>query len=87
MNGMGYSEFLVWCFGSNLGRFHQSVRWEGWELEISGLAGDQALSIYPFLWTEQGRDIAKCSRRPAAISEISSLNLVEFPKQLQSYRR
>ena len=86
MNGTGYSEFLVWCFSSNLGRFYESVRWEGFEVEISGLAGE-ALSVYPFLWTEQGRDIAKCSRRPAAICEIFSLNFVEFPRQLQSNGR
>lgn len=82
MNGMGYSEFLAWCLSSNLAHFYESVRWEGWEVEIAQLEGDQGLSIYPFLWAEEGRDIAKCSRRPAPISEIFALNLVEFPKQL-----
>ncbi len=81
---MGYTEFLNWSFNSNLDKFYESVRWPGWEAELSQLGGDRALSFYPFLWTKEGKDIAKCSRKPCPVEEVYSLNVVEFPKQLQS---
>jgi len=71
---MGYSEFLVWSFSPNLGKFYELLRWENWQEEISMLRGDQAFSIYPFLWTVDGKDISKCDRRPCPVSEIFSLN-------------
>lgn len=84
LNDMGYSDFLVWSLSSKLGRFYESMRWPGWESEVSALSGDQAFSIYPFLWTKEGKDIAKCSRKPCPIAEIFSMNVVEFHRQLES---
>jgi hypothetical protein len=84
LNGMGYSQFLVWAFSSRLARFYEAMRWQGWESEVSTLNGGQAFSIYPFLWTREGKDIAKCSRRPCPIEEIFLSNVVEFPKQIQT---
>jgi hypothetical protein len=84
MNDMGYSEFLVWSFGPHLARFYESMHWEGWESEVSSLRGDQSFSFYPFLWTKEGKDITRCSRKPCSIAEVFSLNLIEFPRQLKA---
>ncbi|HEY6385947.1 MAG TPA: DUF2625 domain-containing protein [Candidatus Acidoferrum sp.] len=84
MNGMNYSQFLNWSLSPNLGKFYQSLRWDGWENEVSALDGDQALSIYPFLFTKEGKNIANCSRKACPVSEIFSLNVIELPKQLES---
>jgi len=84
MKGMNYSQFLVWSFSPNLNQFYQSMRWVGWEVEVSSLSGDQAFSFYPFLWTKEGKDIALCSRKPCPVAEIFSLNVIEFPGRLQS---
>lgn len=84
LSGMGYSDFLVWSFSSRLARFYESMRWSGWESEVTTLSGDQAFSFYPFLWTKEGKDITKCSRKPCPVDEIFSLNVIEFPRQLQS---
>jgi len=84
MNGMGYSEFLVWSLGPNLVKFYETSRWRDWEDEVSALNGDKAFSFYPFLWTEEGKDIAKCDRKPCAIPEIFSINTVEFPNLVRS---
>jgi Protein of unknown function DUF2625 len=82
LTGIGYTEFLNWSFNSNLDKFYESFRWPGWQSDTSSLGGDEALSIYPPLFTKEGKDIAKCSRRPCPISEVYDLNVVEFPKQL-----
>jgi hypothetical protein len=84
MNGLNYSQFFVWSLSPNLAVFYQSMRWAGWESEVSALQGDQAFSIYPFLWSVEGKDIARCSRKPCPIAEIFSLNVIECPAQLRS---
>ncbi|MGB7844092.1 MAG: DUF2625 domain-containing protein [Candidatus Acidiferrum sp.] len=84
MNGMGYSEFLVWSLGSDLAKFYEASRWKGWKDEVSALSGDQAFSFYPFLWTEEGKDIEKCDRKPIPISEVFSINTIESPNLLRS---
>ena len=84
LTGMGYTEFLGWSLNSDLNKFYESFRWPGWRDEIASLNGDQALSIYPPLFTKEGKDISRCSRKPCAVSEIYSLNVVEYPRQLGS---
>lgn len=84
MNGMGYSQFLVWSFSRNLSQFYEPMRWEGWESEVSRLNGEQAFSIYPPLWSAEGKNIAKSSRKPSPIAEIFALHTLELPKQLRS---
>jgi hypothetical protein len=82
LTGMGYTEFLNWSFNSSLDKFYGSFRWPGWQAEVSSLSGDEALSIYPPLFTKEGKNIADCSRRRCPVSEIYGLNVVEFPNQL-----
>jgi hypothetical protein len=84
MNNMGYSGFLLWALSPSLKCFYEGMYWNGWESEVSALAGDQAFSIYPPLWTSEGKSVAQCSRNPCPIAEIYSLNVIEFPKQLAS---
>jgi hypothetical protein len=85
MNGLGYSQFVVWSLSLNMKQFYQGMYWDGWESEVSSRQGDQAFSIYPPLCTVEGKNIAACSRRPASVAEIFSLNVLELPKQLQSH--
>lgn len=77
MNGMGYSDFLRWSLTSRVRSFYERVRWDGWEAEIAALNGNQALSIYPFLWTKEGRNVAQCSRRPCPIEEVFSFHVLQ----------
>ena len=70
----GYSEFLVWCFRGDLGKYYEDVRWPGWQDEAYAVRGDQALSIYPFL-SCAGPPIAERSRRPVDIAETYALHI------------
>ena len=81
--GVGYSEFLVWSMSSHLREFYIDMYWPGWESEVSLINGDQALSIYPFLWTREGKDVSRCSRRPVPISEVFGLNFHDLPNQMR----
>ena len=70
----GYSQFLFWCLQGNLAGFYESLRWPGWEQEISTLNGDQAISVYPFL-SAKGPPIAERNRGVVPISEMYSLHV------------
>lgn len=72
--GRGYSDFLVWCFRGDLAKYYETFRWPGWREEIAALAGDQTLSVYPFL-SCAGPSIGERSRRPCDIAEIYRLHV------------
>lgn len=56
-------------------------RWRKWRDEVSKLNGDKVFNFYPFLWTKEGKDINKNSRKAIPIEEQYSLNLA-MRKQL-----
>jgi hypothetical protein len=76
-----YTEFLQFCFNNDLDKFYKGNRWKKWQDEVSKLDGDKVYSFYPFLWTEEGEDINKNSRKAVAVEEQYSLNL-DMRKQL-----
>jgi hypothetical protein len=71
-----YSQFIFWCLQGDIADFYESLRWPGWEQEISTLGGDQAISVFPFLFTKAEpirEPIAKRHRGVVPISELFSL--------------
>ena len=68
----GYSDFFQWTLEGDLEKFYGAQRWPGWFEEASALAGDQAFSIYPFLWAE-GPPIEKRSRKAVPLAELFDL--------------
>ncbi|MGI4872735.1 MAG: DUF2625 domain-containing protein [Janthinobacterium lividum] len=65
-----YSEFLVFCFSGDLAEFYHDLRWQGWEQEASALTGNEGFAFYPFLFTEEGKNIAKSQRKVVPIAEL-----------------
>jgi len=76
-----YSDFLNFCFNNNLDEFYQGYRWTNWMDEVSDLSGDKIFNFFPPLWTKEGKDVNKVSKRAIPIEEQYSLNL-DFRKQL-----
>ncbi|WP_309721190.1 DUF2625 domain-containing protein [Armatimonas sp.] len=79
--GAGYTDFLRWTLTGNLELFYSSLRWPDWEKEVAGISGEQALSVYPFLWTT-GPSISKRSRRDIPVAKLYALNQ-DFCQQRQ----
>lgn len=69
-----YSDFLNFCFNGDVKGFYKDFHWEGWEKDIIKVTGDQAFSFMPFLWTKEGADLNKVSKKPVPIEEVYSLN-------------
>lgn len=78
---ISYTQFLDFCFNNDLEQFYKGNRWENWRKEVSELSGDQAFAFYPFLWTEEGKDINKNSRKAISVEEQYHFNL-DSRKQL-----
>ncbi|OXB18022.1 hypothetical protein B0A68_02415 [Flavobacterium reichenbachii] len=76
-----YTEFLQFCFNNDLDKFYAGSRWKNWKQEVSILEGDKVYNFYPFLWTEEGKDIDKVSRKVIPVEEQYSLN-IDLRKQL-----
>lgn len=70
--GLGYSEFLTWCFAGDLVGYYETQRWTGWQDEVKKLTGDQVFSFYPFLSCD-GPAIQERSRKPVPVAEIYDL--------------
>jgi hypothetical protein len=79
--GVGYTDFLRWTLAGNLEAFYSALRWPDWQKEVAEISGEQALSVYPFLWAK-GASVAERSRRAISIAELYALNQ-DFCQQLQ----
>ena len=75
-----YTEFLNFCFNNDLDEFYKGYRWTNWKDEITKLSGDKTYNFFPTLWTKEGKNINKVSRKAVPVEEQYNLNL-EFRKQ------
>lgn len=64
-----YTEFLNFCFNGDIAKFYENLRWANWKDDVSNLNGDKVYNFYPFLWTKEGKDINKISRKAVPIEE------------------
>ncbi len=68
---MNYSDFLSFCFTSDLNLFYEGYRWTNWKNEIEALDGNWGMSIFPFLWSKEGQeDIDQNSKMPVPLQEL-----------------
>lgn len=81
MKDLAYSEFLMFCFNNDLDEFYKGCRWTGWKSDVTKLSGDRVFNFFPYLWTKEGKDINKTSRREISVEEQYQLTL-DFRKQL-----
>jgi len=79
-SGLGYGDWLAWCFTSRLAEFYASLRWDGWRSEVERLGPDQGLHVYPPLVAE-GPPLAERSRRAVPVEELLTFSL-ELQRQL-----
>lgn len=78
---MSYTQFIEFCFSGDLASFYKDLRWKNWQAEVSRLDGNAAFTFYPYLWTKEGKDLEKDSRKAIPVSELYGLAL-SFRKQL-----
>ena len=72
--GVGHTAFIEWLLNSGAADFYQEFRWPGWEAEVSALSIGEGISVYPFLFTAEGRNIATATRKAVPFQELLNLN-------------
>lgn len=70
-----YSEFLDFCFNGDLVKFYGGLRWTNWKEEVALLTGDKVYSFYPYLWSKEGKDINKNTRKMIPVEEQYLFNI------------
>ena len=70
-----YSDFLDFCFNGNLDDFYSNLRWTNWRDEVSKLDGNKAYNFFPPLWSKEGKDVNKSSRKPIPVEEQYQFSL------------
>lgn len=68
--GGGHTAFITWALVGGLADFYATLRWAGWQDQVSEIGLDHGLSLYPPPFATEGRDLATSSRRPAALTEL-----------------
>lgn len=72
---MTYSAFLNFCFSGDIEKFYKGLRWANWKDEVANLDGSKVYNFFPYLWTKEGKDINKVSRKAVPIEEQYSFNM------------
>jgi hypothetical protein len=67
--GLSYTEFLNFCFNGDLADFYKDLRWNQWKEDVGKLNGNMAYSFFPYLFTKEGHDVNKTSRKIVSIEE------------------
>ncbi|SFM73849.1 Protein of unknown function DUF2625 [Chitinophaga sp. YR627] len=78
---LSYSDFLSFCFNGDLADFYKTLRWNQWEEEVARLDGNETYNFLPMLFTKEGKDINKVSRKAVPVQEQYEMNM-SFREQL-----
>ena len=69
----GYGDFLDFLFVGDLAGFYADYRWPSWKADVSALPFDEVFSVYPPLWTREGKQLKSQARgRVPALEAYSS---------------
>lgn len=68
--GIGHSAWIAWLLSERLDGFYSALRWEGWREETAAAGPAQGISVFPFLWTKEGKDVTATSRRTVPMAGV-----------------
>ena len=66
---MNYEQFILFCLDGDINKFYEGIRWASWKKDIQTLKPDEAFHIFPPLWTTEGKDVEKDTRKPVPVQE------------------
>ncbi|MDR2956222.1 MAG: DUF2625 domain-containing protein [Prevotella sp.] len=72
---MGYSQFLLFCFETDMDEFYNGLRWDGWQEDVKALDADCVFNFFPFLWTKEGKDVNNSTRKAVPVDDAYDLNM------------
>jgi hypothetical protein len=76
---MKYSEFIAWVAQGNIDEFYSSMRWSTWKKDSKSVKFDEAILIYPFLWSNEIQ-LETADKKIVPVEELLSINLEYYKK-------
>lgn len=77
---MQYSEFMAWVAQGNIDEFYSTMRWSTWKETCKDIKFDEAILIYPFLWSNEIQ-IEKADKNKVPVEELFKINQ-EYSKKI-----
>ncbi|PWV94440.1 uncharacterized protein DUF2625 [Paenibacillus cellulosilyticus] len=68
--GKGYTDFINWVLNGDLNQYYETFRWDNWINDLKGLQYDQGISVFPYLWSKEGKDVEKSLKKAIPLHEI-----------------
>ena len=68
-----YSEFISWIARGNIDEFYSTLRWSKWRDDVSNVDFDEAILIYPFLWSKE-LNIENADKKIVPVEELLNIN-------------
>ncbi|MGG3521290.1 DUF2625 family protein [Bacillus pseudomycoides] len=70
---MKYSEFITWIAQGNMNEFYSTLRWNTWKEDSEIVKFDEAILIYPFLWSNE-LQLEKADKKIVPAKELLNIN-------------
>lgn len=70
---MQYSEFIAWIAQGNIDEFYSTMRWSTWKEECKNVKFNEAILIYPFLWSNEIQ-LEKADKKIVPTEELLKIN-------------
>lgn len=70
---MQYSEFITWIAHGNIDEFYSTLRWSTWKEECKNVKFNEAILIYPFLWSNE-KQLEKVDKIIVPVEELLKIN-------------
>lgn len=70
---MKYSEFIAWTAQGNVDEFYSTMRWSTWKEDSKNVKFNEAILIYPFLWSNEIQ-LEKADKKIVPADELLKIN-------------
>ncbi|WP_332651500.1 DUF2625 family protein [Lysinibacillus sp. 54212] len=78
---MQYSEFIAWAVQGNVDEFYSNMRWSTWKEDCKNVKFNEAILIYPFLWSNEIQ-LEKADKKIVPAEELLKINQ-EYSKKFK----
>ncbi|MFJ7744614.1 DUF2625 family protein [Peribacillus sp. NPDC097295] len=68
-----YAEFLAWAVNGDIHEFYSDMRWKAWEKDVKNVQFDEAILIYPFLWSNEVQ-LETAEKKVVPVDELLNIN-------------
>ena len=76
-----HSEFIMWVLQGDIDGFYKSMRWKKWKKDCKEVGFNQAMLIYPFLWSNEIK-LEKATKKAVPVEELFEINQ-EYSKKFK----